>query len=276
MGIKAYKSTTPSMRTTQLSDFSEITASRPEKGLTRSKKSTGGRNNKGRITCRHRGGGHKRKFRIIDFKRDKDGVPAKVATIEYDPNRSARIALLHYYDGEKRYITAPGGLSVDDVVVSGEKAEIKVGNCLPLSAIPLGIQVHNLELIAGRGAKMVRSAGLSATIMAKEGKYAHIRLPSGEVRLIHVNCKATIGQVGNSDHEKISLGKAGRKRWLGWRPTVRGVAMNPVDHPMGGGEGRTSGGRHPCSPWAKLAKGGKTRRKNKSNKFIVKSRRSKR
>ena len=276
MGIKAYKSTTPSMRTTQLSDFSEITASRPEKTLTRSKKSTGGRNNKGRITCRHRGGGHKRKFRIIDFKRDKDGVPAKVATIEYDPNRSARIALLHYYDGEKRYITAPGGLSVDDVVESGEKAAIKVGNCLPLSAIPLGIQVHNLELIAGRGAKMVRSAGLSATIMAKEGKYAHIRLPSGEVRLIHVNCKATIGQVGNSDHEKISLGKAGRKRWLGRRPHVRGVAMNPVDHPMGGGEGRTSGGRHPCSPWAKLAKGGKTRKRNKSNKFIVKSRRSKR
>ena len=276
MGIKAYKSTTPSMRTTQLSDFSEITASKPEKSLTRSKKSTGGRNNKGRITSRHRGGGHKRKFRIVDFKRDKDGVPAKVATIEYDPNRSARIALLHYYDGEKRYITAPGGLSVDDVVMSGEKAEIKVGNCLPLSAIPLGIQVHNLELIAGRGAKMVRSAGLSATIMAKEGKYAHIRLPSGEVRLIHVNCKATIGQVGNADHEKVSLGKAGRKRWLGRRPHVRGVAMNPVDHPMGGGEGRSSGGRHPCSPWAKLAKGGKTRKRNKSNKFIVKSRRSKR
>ena len=276
MGIKAYKSTTPSMRTTQLSDFSEITASKPEKSLTRSKKSTGGRNNKGRITSRHRGGGHKRKFRIVDFKRDKDGVPAKVATIEYDPNRSARIALLHYYDGEKRYITAPGGLSVDDVVMSGEKAEIKVGNCLPLSAIPLGIQVHNLELVAGRGAKMVRSAGLSATIMAKEGKYAHIRLPSGEVRLIHVNCKATIGQVGNADHEKVSLGKAGRKRWLGRRPHVRGVAMNPVDHPMGGGEGRSSGGRHPCSPWAKLAKGGKTRKRNKSNKFIVKSRRSKR
>ena len=276
MGIKAYKSTTPSMRTTQLSDFSEITASKPEKSLTRSKKSTGGRNNKGRITSRHRGGGHKRKFRIVDFKRDKDGVPAKVATIEYDPNRSARIALLHYYDGEKRYITAPGGLSVDDVVMSGEKAEIKVGNCLPLSAIPLGIQVHNLELVAGRGAKMVRSAGLSATIMAKEGKYAHIRLPSGEVRLVHVNCKATIGQVGNADHEKVSLGKAGRKRWLGRRPHVRGVAMNPVDHPMGGGEGRSSGGRHPCSPWAKLAKGGKTRKRNKSNKFIIKSRRSKR
>jgi len=276
MGIKAYRPTTPSMRKTQLSDSSEITEAKPYKALTVSKTSSGGRNNKGRITCRHRGGGHKRKLRIIDFKRNKDGVPAKVASIEYDPNRSARIALLQYYDGEKRYITAPAGLSVNDVIVSGENAEIKVGNCLPLKSIPLGIQVHNLELIAGRGAKMVRSAGLSATIMSKEGKYAHVRLPSGEVRLISVNCKATIGQVSNPDHEKIALGKAGRKRWLGRRPHVRGVAMNPVDHPMGGGEGRASGGRHPCSPWARLAKGGKTRKRNKSNKFIVKSRRSKR
>lgn len=276
MGIKAYKPTTASMRFTELSDFSEITAEKSLKGLTRSKKSSGGRNNKGRITCRHRGGGHKRKFRAIDFKRDKDGVPAKVATIEYDPNRSARIALLYYADGEKRYITAPHGLMVDDTVISGEKAEIKLGNCLSLKAIPIGMQIHNIELIAGRGAKMVRSAGLAASIMAKEGKYAHVRLPSGEVRLISINCKATLGQVSNPDHEKVSLGKAGRKRWLGRRPHVRGVAMNPVDHPMGGGEGKASGGRHPCSPWAKLAKGGKTRKQNKSNKFIVKSRRSKR
>lgn len=276
MGTKDYKPRTPSLRFTELSDFSEITVDKPLKKLTKKLKSTGGRNNKGRMTSRHRGGGHKRKYRLIDFKRDKEGVPAKVATIEYDPNRSARIALLHYADGEKRYITAAQGLVVNDLIMSGEKAEIKIGNCLPLKAIPIGTPIHNLELTAGRGAKIVRSAGLSAAIMAKEGKYAHVRLPSGEVRLISVKCKATIGYVSNSDHEKVSIGKAGRNRWLGKRPHVRGVAMNPVDHPMGGGEGKASGGRHPCSPWGKPAKGGKTRKKNKSNKFIVKSRRSKR
>ena len=276
MGIRNYRPVTPSLRFTELSDFSELTESKPLKKLTGRLKNSGGRNNLGRMTSRHRGGGHKRKYRLIDFKRDKDGVPARVATIEYDPNRSARIALLHYADGEKRYITAVQGLTVNDIIMSGAKAEIKIGNCLPLRAVPIGTPIHNIELIVGHGAKIVRSAGLSATIMAKEGKYAHIRLPSGEVRLISVECKATIGQVSNSDHEKRSLGKAGRNRWLGKRPHVRGVAMNPVDHPMGGGEGKASGGRHPCSPWGKPAKGGKTRRTNKTNKFIVKSRRSKR
>ncbi len=276
MGIKEYRPTTPSMRFTELSDFTEVTAHKSLKKLTKRLKQSGGRNNRGRMTVRHRGGGHKRKYRLVDFKRDKEDVPARVATIEYDPNRSARIALLHYADGEKRYITAPQGLVVNDVVVTGEKAEIKIGNCLPLKAIPVGTPIHNSELVKGRGAKLVRSAGLAASLMAKEGKYAHIRLPSGEVRLISAECRATIGQVGNPDHEKISLGKAGRNRWLGRRPHVRGVAMNPVDHPMGGGEGKASGGRHPCSPTGKLAKGGKTRKRNKSNKFIIKSRRSKR
>ena len=250
--------------------FDEITTSSSEKSLLRGKKSTGGRNSNGRITVRRRGGGHKRRYRIIDFKRDKHGVPAKVASIEYDPNRTSRIALLHYADGEKRYILAPLGLQVGSELNSGPKAEVKVGNALPLANMPLGTFVHNLELIPGKGAQMVRSAGASAQLIAREGRVAHIKLPSGEVRLVPVDCMATIGQVGNVEHESIVIGKAGRARWLGRRPKVRGVAMNPVDHPLGGGEGKSSGGRHPVTPWGKPTKGYKTRRKNKvSDKYII-------
>jgi large subunit ribosomal protein L2 len=253
--------------------FDEITTSTPEKSLLRGKKSTGGRNTNGRITVRRRGGGHKRRYRIIDFKRDKHGIPAKVASIEYDPNRTSRIALLHYADGEKRYILAPLGLQVGDALNSGPRAEVKIGNALPLTNIPLGTFVHSLELIPGKGAQMARSAGTSAQLVAREGRFAHIKLPSGEVRLIPVDCMATIGQVGNVEHESIVIGKAGRARWLGRRPKVRGVAMNPVDHPLGGGEGKSSGGRHPVTPWGTPTKGYKTRRKNKASDQHIISRR---
>ena len=276
MGIKRYRPVTPSLRFTRLSDSSEITKTKPEKSLTVSLKKTGGRNVAGRITARRRGGGSKRKYRIIDFSRDKDGIEAEVIAIEYDPNRSARIALLEYADQEKRYMLAPAGLQVGDVVMSGEEAPPKVGNCLPLARIPLGLSVHNVELRRNGGGVLVRSAGLSAVLMSREGKYAHVRLPSGEVRLIPLTCRATIGEVGNADHASVSLGKAGRNRWLGRRPKVRGVAMNPVDHPMGGGEGKASGGRHPCSPWGKLAKGGKTRKKSKPTSHVIKPRKGKR
>lgn len=273
MGIKKVKPTSPGRRAQSYSTFDEITRTTPEKSLLRSLKRKGGRNVHGRITCRHRGGGHKRHYRVIDFKRDKIGIPAKVASIEYDPNRTSRIALLHYADGEKRYILAPTNLRVGDTVVSGPDADIKPGNTLPLSNIPLGTHVHNIELRIGKGGQIVRSAGTYAQLMAKEDRYALIKLPSGEVRMVLINCKATIGQLGNVANENVSLGKAGRKRWLGRRPKVRGVAMNPVDHPMGGGEGRSSGGRHPCSPWGLPSKGYKTRKKNKSsNRYIVKKR----
>lgn len=272
MSIRKVKPTSPGRRFQEYSDFEEITKTTPEKSLLRVHKKTGGRNAQGHITCRHRGGGHRRHYRIIDFKRDKIGIPAKVASIEYDPNRSARIALLHYVDGEKRYILAPANLSVADVVMSGPGADIKPGNTLPLSNIPMGTLIHNIELKLGKGGQIVRSAGTFAQLMAKEDKYALVKLPSGEVRKVLMTCKATIGQVGNVTHENVSLGKAGRKRWLGIRPSVRGVAMNPVDHPMGGGEGRSSGGRHPCSPWGKPTKGYKTRKNKTSDRYIVKRR----
>ena len=270
MALKKYSPTTPGRRFMTGADFSELTTTSPEKSLLRPLRKTGGRNSKGRVTIRHRGGGHKRRYRLIDFKRDKFGVPAKVTSIEYDPNRTARITLLQYADGEKRYILAPLGIRVGDILTSGPDAEIKPGNALPLTNIPLGIPIHNLELIPGKGAQMVRSAGGSAIMMAREGNFARIKLPSGEIRLVRVKCMATIGQLGNQEHEGINLGKAGRKRWLGRRPIVRGVAMNPIDHPHGGGEGKSSGGRHPCTPWGKPTKGYKTRKKNKaSNKYIV-------
>ncbi|MDZ7288833.1 MAG: 50S ribosomal protein L2 [candidate division KSB1 bacterium] len=273
MGIKTFKPTTPSLRFTTSSTFEEITKITPERSLLEPLSKSGGRNNLGKVTSRHRGGGHKRRYRCIDFKRDKRDIPAKVAAIEYDPNRSARIALLHYTDGEKRYILAPVGLNVGDTVMSGENAEFRVGNALPLRSIPVGTMVHNVELKTGHGGQLGRSAGSAAQLMAREGDYAQLRLPSGEMRMVRTECYATIGQVGNLDHENISLGKAGRSRWLGWRPHVRGVAMNPVDHPMGGGEGKSSGGRHPCSPWGQKAKGLKTRKRNKpSNKYIIKRR----
>ena len=257
-----------------VSTFEELTPKKkPEKKLLEPRKQNAGRASSGRISVRHRGGGHKRRYRVIDFARNKAGIPAKVASIEYDPNRSANIALLHYVDGEKRYILAPQGLTVGSMLMSGPDAEPAIGNALPLSAIPLGTAIHNIELSPGRGGSIVRSAGTSAQLMSREEKLAQIKLPSGEIRLVDVRCLATIGQVGNPDHGSVSLGKAGRKRWKGIRPTVRGVAMNPVDHPMGGGEGRTSGGGHPVSPWSKLAKGGKTRSRRKpSTKFIVKRR----
>ena len=256
-----------------VASFDEITASKPEKSLTERLKKNGGRNQQGRLTVRHQGGGHKRLYRVIDFKRTKDGIPARVATIEYDPNRSARIALLNYVDGEKRYILAPNGLKVGDMVESGEQADIKVGNALPLKNIPVGTMVHNVELKIGKGAQLVRSAGSSAQLMAKEGNYALLRLPSGELRRVHVNCRATIGEVGNLEHENITLGKAGRNRWLGVRPENRGVAMNPNDHPHGGGEGRSPVGRkHPVTKWGKCAMGAKTRRKKASDKLIVRGR----
>jgi large subunit ribosomal protein L2 len=275
MGIKRYKPTSPGRRNMTTSDFAEITKSTPEKSLLEPIRKSGGRNNLGRITCRHRGGGHKRAYRVIDFKRNKYGVPAKVASIEYDPNRSARIALLTYTDGEKRYILAPDGLEVGQNVLSSAKADIQVGNSLPLTNMPLGTIVHNIEMKPGKGGQLARSAGSSAQLMAKEGKYALLRLPSGELRKVPVLCRATVGVVGNLDHSQVNLGKAGRKRWLGIRPTVRGVVMNPVDHPHGGGEGRTSGGRHPVSPWGTPTKGYKTRKASKSTKFIVQRRKKK-
>ncbi len=272
MPIKSFKPTSPGRRFQTVSDFAEITKSKPEKSLLVPVKRTGGRNVYGRVTARHIGGGHKRMYRIIDFKRDKRDIPSKVASIEYDPNRSARIALLHYVDGEKRYIIAPVDLKVGDRIEAGENAEIRSGNALPLSRIPVGSLIHNIEIKIGRGGKLIRSAGASGQLTAKEKKYAHIKMPSGEIRLIHTDCYATLGQVGNTDHSNISIGKAGRKRWLGKKPKVRGVVMNPVDHPMGGGEGRSSGGRHPCTPWGKPTKGYRTRRNKKTDKFIVKRR----
>jgi large subunit ribosomal protein L2 len=275
MGIKRYKPTTPTLRYRTTSTFDTITRTEPEKGLLRPTKRKGGRNNKGRITIRYRGGGHKRQYRLIDFRRNKFGIPARVASIEYDPNRSARIALLNYHDGEKRYVLCPVGLAVGDTVVSGPGSEIRVGNALPLREIPLGTEVHNVELTPGKGGQIARGAGTFVQVVAKEGNYAHLRLPSGEVRLARLECLATIGQVGNVEHESIRSGKAGRTRWLGRRPHVRGVAMNPIDHPMGGGEGKSSGGRHPCSPWGWPTKGYKTRKRKITNKFIVRKRRKK-
>jgi large subunit ribosomal protein L2 len=273
MALKIYKPTTPSRRFTILPDFKEITKSTPEKSLIESMSSKAGRNMYGRVTVRHRGGGHKRYYRIMDFKRDKHDVPAKVASIEYDPNRSSRIALLHYKDGEKRYILATMNMKVGQTLLSGPQSEPVEGNALPLANIPLGLPIHNIEMTPGEGGKMVRGAGLAAEIMAREGEFAHVRLPSGETRMINIKCYATIGQVGNLDHQNISMGKAGRKRWLGIRPTVRGVAMNPIDHVMGGGEGRSSGGGHPRSPWGQLAKGKKTRNKRKTSKRFIMQRR---
>jgi large subunit ribosomal protein L2 len=276
MGIKKYKPVTPSQRYRTVSDFSDITKTEPEKSLLAPIKRSGGRNNKGRITVRRRGGGHKQRYRIIDFKRRKLGVPSKVAAIEYDPNRSARIALLHYADGEKRYILAPNDLKVGDAVEAGPEADIKPGNALPLDRIPLGTMVHNIEMVAGKGGQMARSAGSYAQLMAKEGATATLKLPSGEMRRVHRMCYATIGQVGNLDHENVIWGKAGKTRWMGRRPKVRGVAMNPIDHPLGGGEGKSSGGRHPSTPWGKPTKGYKTRKKHKpSDKYIVRRRQKK-
>jgi len=274
MGVREYKPTSAGRRFMSVSKFEEITKTTPEKSLVVPAKRTGGRNNAGRITTRHIGGGHKKKYRIIDFKRNKLEIPGKVAGIEYDPNRSANVALIHYVDGEKRYIIAPLRLQVGDTIVASRKGdtEIKEGNCLPLKLIPLGTFVHNVEMKPGKGGQMARSAGSYAQVVAKEGDYGHLRVPSGEVKLISLVCAATIGQVGNSDHENIDWGKAGRSRWRGVRPTVRGTAMNPVDHPLGGGEGRSKGGRHPCSPWGQLAKGLKTRKNKRTDKFIVKKR----
>ncbi len=273
MAIRKLKPVTPGTRFRSNSSFDEITKEQPEKSLTVALRKSGGRNNHGRVTARHIGGGHKQRYRIIDFKRDKHKVPAKVFSIEYDPNRTSRIALLHYADGEKRYIIAPDGLKVGATITSGKGSEISVGNALPLSEIPLGSFVHNVEVKPGKGGQFARSAGSSLQLMAKEGDYAQLKMPSGEVRMIRVECMATYGVVGNAEQENISLGKAGRTRWLGKRPHVRGVAMNPVDHPMGGGEGKTSGGGHPVSPWGQKAKGLKTRKhKKSSNKYIIKRR----
>lgn len=274
MGIIYYKPTSAGRRFASVSDFSEITTDKPEKSLLEPIRKTGGRNNEGKITAEHIGGGSRRHYRIIDFKRRKDNVPAKVASVEYDPNRSARIALLHYADGEKRYILAPNNLKVGRTVLSGEKVEPESGNCMPLKNIPLGMDIHNIELRVGQGGQLVRSAGGVAKLLAKEGDYAHIVLPSGEIRKLFLECRATIGQLGNLDHKNIRIGKAGRNRWKGIRPRVRGVAQNPVSHPLGGGEGRSGGGRHPCSRTGLLAKGGKTRKKKSlSNKFIIRRRR---
>ncbi|MFO8165544.1 MAG: 50S ribosomal protein L2 [Thermodesulfobacteriota bacterium] len=272
MGLKKNNPTSPGRRFQTVSDFQEITRSKPEKGLLKPIKESGGRNSRGRITVRHRGQGHKRRYRIIDFKRKKDNIPAVVASIEYDPNRSARIALLHYVDGEKSYILAPDRLQVGDRVESGDSVEIKPGNTMPLKVIPMGTHIHSIELHVGYGGQLVRSAGGYAQLMAKEGKYAQVKLPSGEVRMILLGCRATIGEIGNLDHENISLGKAGRARFLGRRPHVRGVAMNPVDHPLGGGEGRSSGGRHPVTPWGVPTKGFRTRRSKRSDTLIIKRR----
>ncbi|MFH1687875.1 MAG: 50S ribosomal protein L2 [bacterium] len=274
MAIKRFRPVTPSQRFRTVPTFEEITSTIPEKSLLRPLKKSGGRNNKGRVTAWHRGGGHKRHYRVVDFKRNKLDIPARVAAIEYDPNRSARIALLFYVDGEKRYIIAPDGLKVNDVVTAGENAENRVGNSLPLSQMILGTTVHNIEMRPGKGAQMCRSAGSMAQVVAKEGKVVTLKMPSGEVRTVPNNCYATVGQVGNIDHKNVVWGKAGASRWRGWRPRVRGVAMNPVDHPMGGGEGRSSGGRHPCTPWGKPTKGYKTRSKRKSKAHIVEERRA--
>ena len=274
MGIKVHKPTSPGRRNSSCSDFEELTKHKPEKSLLSPLRKKGGRNNLGRITARHRGGGHKRRYRIIDFRREKINIPAQVAAIEYDPNRSARIALLHYKDGEKRYILAPNGLKVGDTVVSSVHADIRMGNCLPIGHIPLGTVIHNIEMKPGKGGQLVRSAGCGAQLMAKEGKYAHLRMPSGEMRLIFADCRATIGAVGNEEHHNLRIGKAGRNRWLGRRPHVRGVAMNPVDHPLGGGEGKSSGGRHPCTPWGKPTKGARTRKNKATDRFIVKRRKT--
>jgi len=270
MAVRKYKPTTPGRRGSSVSDFKEITRSRPEKSLTRPLRKRAGRNAHGRITTRHQGGGHKRQYRVVDFRRDKDGVPARVAHIEYDPNRTARLALLHYADGEKRYILAPKGVEVGDRLVSGPGADIRPGNALPLANIPVGTIVHNVELKIGAGAKMARSAGTGVQLLAKEGGKATLRMPSGEIRMVEAACKATVGEVGNPEHELVSWGKAGRNRWRGKRPSVRGVAMNPVDHPLGGGEGKSSGGRHPTSPWGK--KEGRTRRPKGSDRLIVRRR----
>ena len=272
MAIKSYKPTSPSRRYYNDYDFSEISKKKPERALLEHQASTGGRNHFGRITSRFRGGGHKQRYRVLDFRRDKIGVPARVAALEYDPNRTGRLALLFYADGEKRYILAPDGLKVGDTIVSSRNADIKPGNSLPLRVIPLGTAIHGIEMKVGKGAQLARSAGVAAQLMAKDGEYAQVRLPSGEIRKIHQDCRATIGQVSNVEHFHISLGKAGRSRWLGRRPHNRGVTMNPVDHPMGGGEGRTSGGRHPCSPWGQLSKGLKTRNNKRTDGMIIKRR----
>jgi large subunit ribosomal protein L2 len=274
MPLKQYKPTSAGRRLATVHDFGELSRQKPEKKLTESVRRTGGRNNHGHITTRHIGGGHKKRFRIIDWKREKEGVPAKVAQIEYDPNRSARLALLHYADGEKRYILAPVGVNVGDSLVAGDTVDIRPGNCLPLKAIPLGTVIHNVEMKPGRGAQMIRSAGSWGQLMAKEGRYAQVRMPSGEVRNVLQECRATIGQVGNIEHEIVRLGKAGRMRWLGVRPTVRGLAMNPVDHPHGGGEGKSGQGNpHPVSPWGQKTKGLKTRKNKRTDKYIVTGRR---
>jgi len=272
MGVKKFRPTTPSLRFRTVSTFEEITSTSPERSLLKPLRKKGGRNNKGRITARHRGGGHKRHYRMIDFRRNKYNIPARVASIEYDPNRSANIALLHYVDGEKRYILAPDGLKVNDSLMSGEQAEYRTGNSMPIGQMPLGTFIHNVEMFPGKGGQIARGAGTYVQLLAKEGDFAHLKMPSGEVRLVKQTCYATVGQVGNADHKNLSWGKAGATRWRGWRPKVRGVAMNPVDHPMGGGEGRSSGGRHPCTPWGKPTKGLKTRNKRKSNKYIVEPR----
>jgi large subunit ribosomal protein L2 len=278
MGLRRYKPTTPGRRGASVSDFAELTdGAEPVKGLTVRKRMSGGRNNQGVITARHRGGGHKRRYRLIDFRRNKDGVPARVDSIQYDPNRSARIALLHYVDGEKRYILAPDGLKEGTQLLSGPDSPPSVGNCMPLRNVPLGMTVHSIELQPGRGGRLCRSAGSGATLVAREADWAQLTLPSGEIRRIPAACRATIGTIGNADHMNVNLGKAGRTRWLGWRPHVRGTAMNPIDHPHGGGEGRTKGGRHPVSPTGKSAKGGGTRKRRKpSNSAIVRRRRSRR
>jgi large subunit ribosomal protein L2 len=274
MGVKEFKPTSPGRRFMSGLTFEEITKKKPEKALLTKVKKTGGRNSSGKITTRHIGGGHKRRFRIIDFKRDKFEITGRIFGIEYDPNRSANIALIHYVDGDKRYILAPLGVKVGEVIVSSKKpdTEVKEGNAMPLRYVPLGTFIHNVEMKPEKGGQLARSAGSYAQLVAKEGDYGQIRLPSGEVRMVHLTCMATIGQVGNIDHENITIGKAGKPRWLGIRPTVRGMAMNPVDHPLGGGEGRTKGGRHPCSPWGQLAKGKKTRKNKRTDKFIVKKR----
>ena len=274
MSIKKYKPTSPGRRGMSVSGFDSITTSRPEKSLLAPKKRKGGRNNLGRITTRHQGGGHKKRYRLIDFKRDKIGIPGKVATVEYDPNRTSRICLINYADGEKRYILAPNGISVGDTIVSGDQIDINVGNAMPLKYIPLGTLIHNVELKPMKGGQIARSAGASVMVMAKEEKYAQVKMRSGEIRLIHLDCRATIGQVGNIDHSLINIGKAGKSRYLGKRPTVRGVAMNPVDHPHGGGEGKTAGGRHPVSPWGKPTKGARTRNNKRTDRLIL-SRRKK-
>lgn len=273
MAIKKFRPVTPSLRFRKIPMFDEITSTVPEKSLLEPLKKSGGRNNKGRITARHRGGGHKRFYRLIDFKRNKREIAARVASIEYDPNRSARIALLHYIDGEKRYILAPDDVHVNDTLLAGERVDIRSGNAMPLGNMPLGTTVHNIELRVGKGGQMARSAGTMAQLVAKEGRKVTLKMPSGEIRTVPINCYATIGQVSNTDHKNIVLGKAGASRWRGRRPHVRGVAMNPVDHPMGGGEGRSSGGRHPCTPWGKPTKGYKTRKKRKSTSHLVEDRR---